>query len=107
MRIKKGWVFDTRDGRGITYREFAVLCAIYSAIGDKELAIVTRERGRYRALGYRTTAIMQAELPNRADKAQPLTERRFVMPLQPLPQQVLCPLHRSSPHHVLLDSPGQ
>src|SRR2546429_5550026 len=30
VRIKKQWVFDTRDGHGLTYREFCVLCAIYS-----------------------------------------------------------------------------
>ncbi len=77
VRMKKNWLFDTRDGHGITYREFSVLCAIYSAIGDKELAIVTRERIRRCALGYRTKAIMDAELPRRADKAQPLTERQL------------------------------
>jgi hypothetical protein len=77
VRLKKSWLFDTRDGHGITYREFSVLCAIYSAIGDKELAIVTRERIRRCALGYRTAAIMQAELSRRPDKAQPLTERQL------------------------------
>lgn len=75
VRIKKDWLFKARDGHGLTYREFSVLCAIYSAIGDKKLAIVTRERIRHCALGYRSAAIMQAELPRRADGAQPLTER--------------------------------
>jgi hypothetical protein len=77
VRIKSSWLFKARDGHGLTYREFSVLCAIYSAIGDKELAIVTRQRIRHCALGYRTAAIMQAELPGRADKAQPLTERQL------------------------------
>jgi hypothetical protein len=77
VRIKRAWLFDTRDGHGITYREFSVLCAIYSAIGDKELAIITQERIRRCALGYRTAAIMQAKLANRTDKAQPLTERQL------------------------------
>jgi hypothetical protein len=77
VRIKKAWLFDARDGHGITYREFSVLCAIYSAIGDKELAIITRERIRRCALGYRTAAILQTELPGRVDKAQPLTERQL------------------------------
>ncbi len=77
VRIKKGWLFDARDGHGITYREFSVLCAIYSAIGDKELAIVTRDRIRRCALGYRTAAILDSELPRRADKALPLTERQL------------------------------
>jgi hypothetical protein len=77
VRIKQRWLFDARDGHGLTYREFSVLCAIYSAIGDKDLAIVTRERIRRCALGYRTAAIMLAELPCRADKTQPLTERQL------------------------------
>src|ERR1039458_2807207 len=29
VRIKKDWLFDARDGHGISYREFSVLCAIY------------------------------------------------------------------------------
>ena len=77
VRIKKDWLFATRDGKGISYREFSVLCAIYSVIGQKDLAIVTRENIRRRALGYRTAAIMKAELRTRADKGQPLTERQL------------------------------
>jgi hypothetical protein len=77
VRIKRRWVFDTRDGHGISYREFAVLCAIYSAIGDKELAIVTQNRIRRCALGFRTAAIMEAELANRTDGAMPLTARQL------------------------------
>jgi hypothetical protein len=77
VRIKKWWVFKTRDNKGISYREFAVLCGIYSVIGDKEMAVVTRDRIRRCALGYRSAAIMQAELATRADKAQQLTERQL------------------------------
>jgi hypothetical protein len=77
VRVKSKWLFDARENHGLTYREFSVLCAIYSAIGDKELAIVTRERIRHCALGYRTAAIMRAELPRRVDAAQPLTERQL------------------------------
>jgi len=77
VRIKADWAFAARNSRGLTYREFSVLCAIYSAIGNKKLARITRERIRRGALGYRNAAIMRAELPNRADKAQLLTERRL------------------------------
>jgi hypothetical protein len=77
VRMKTSWLFKARDGHGLTYREFAVLCGIYSAIGDKQLAVVTRERIRRCAVGYRTAAIMRAELPKRADKGQPLTERQL------------------------------
>lgn len=77
VRLKKAWLFDTRDHHGLTYRELSVLCAIYSAIGDKEMAIITRERIRRCALGYRSAAIMQAELAQRTDGARPLTEREL------------------------------
>jgi hypothetical protein len=77
VRLKKDWLFDARDNRGLTYREFAVLCAIYSAIGNKDLAIITRNRIRRCALGYRSAAIMEADLPRRADGARPLSEREL------------------------------
>lgn len=77
VRIKQKWMFNARDHHGLTYREFSVLCAIYSAIGDKELAIIRRERIRHCALGYRAAAIMEAELTLRSDGARPLTERQL------------------------------
>jgi hypothetical protein len=36
---------------GMTYREFSVLCAVYSCIGDKPVAIVRREQVRLRQTG--------------------------------------------------------
>jgi len=77
VRIKTAWLFAARDHRGISYREFSVLCGIFSVIGDKKLAIITRNRIRRCALGYRTQAIMDSELPRRTDKAHPLTERQL------------------------------
>lgn len=74
VRIRKSWLFKVRDRRGITHREFAVLCAIYSAIGDKDLTIITLDRIQRCALGYRKAAIMKAELSRRLDRAKPLTE---------------------------------
>lgn len=69
--------FGRSGQRSHTYREFSVLCAIYSAIGVKELAIVARGRIRRCALGYRSAAIMASELPKRTDQAEPLTERQL------------------------------
>ena len=77
VRIKKSWLFNARDGNGLTYREFSVLCGIYSAIGSKELARVTQPRIRRCVLGYRSDAIMRVELRRRADRAKPLTERQL------------------------------
>ena len=77
VRIKMQWLFDARDHHGLDYREFAVLCAIYSSIGTKQLAMITRNTIIRRALGYRKAAIMQAELGTRSDGAKPLTERQL------------------------------
>jgi hypothetical protein len=77
VRIKKNWLFATRDYQGISYREFTVLSAIFSAIGDKQLVNVTRPRITRCALGYRTAAIMQVEMSRRRDDAVPLTERQL------------------------------
>ena len=76
VRIKQAWLFKTRDGKGITYREFSVLCAIFSALGDKKMVIVTRHRVVRCALGYRKRLILDSELSRRKDKASPLTERQ-------------------------------
>jgi len=77
VRIKKQWFFKARDHRGLTRRELAVLCAIYSCIGNKQAAQVTQPRIRRCALGYRTARIMEAEIAARADGASPLTERQL------------------------------
>jgi hypothetical protein len=77
VRIKREWLFKVRDHRGMSYRELAVLCAIYCCIGSKKVARVTQPRIRRCALGYRTAAIMQAEIARRADGAKPLTVREL------------------------------
>jgi hypothetical protein len=51
VRIRADWAFKTRDGHGMTYREFCVLSAIYSAIGNKQMALVRLDSIRRRALG--------------------------------------------------------
>lgn len=75
VRLRKDFVLEARDGKRITARELAVLGAIYSVIGDKSYPVrITRQTIRYRALGYRTVAIAQAELPCREDGAKLLSE---------------------------------
>ena len=76
VRIRTEWLFDVRDARGLTYREFSVLCAIFSVIGKKTMAKVTQLRIRRRALGYRSLEILVAEMDNRPDKARALTVRQ-------------------------------
>jgi hypothetical protein len=78
VRIVNPLVFEVRDNAGMSYREFAVLCAIYSCIGAKKYPVrITRQTIRCRMLGYRSTSIMQAEIANRTDGATPLTPRQI------------------------------
>src|SRR5437867_1627238 len=75
VRLRKDWLFDVRDRRGLTYREFAALVAIYSVIGNKpEPVLVTQAVIRQRALGYKSAAVKDAEFPLRKDGLKPLTD---------------------------------
>ena len=65
-------------GGAVPFREFAVLCAIYSCIGAKAYPVrITRDRIRCRALGYKAPAIMQAEIARRTDGATALSLRQI------------------------------
>ncbi len=75
VRLRRDFVFEARDRKGMTPRELAVLAAIYSVIGKKQRPVrITRETINLRALGYKTKEIARRELPRRSDGAQLLTE---------------------------------
>ncbi|HVY70251.1 MAG TPA: hypothetical protein VHH73_10010 [Verrucomicrobiae bacterium] len=75
VRIRADLFWDVKDKRGLTEREFCVLCAIYSVIGDKKGPVrITQATIAYRALGYKSKAAMDAELLNRTDGAVLLTD---------------------------------
>jgi hypothetical protein len=74
VRIEKGLAFEVRDRIGMSYREFAVLCAVYSAIGAKAYPVrIVRETIRCRALGYKSASMMVAEIGKRTDGGKPLS----------------------------------
>jgi hypothetical protein len=76
VRVRKDFVFDARDHK-LSYREFATYAALLSCIGSKQYPVrVTREQIQARMLGYKTSAVMRAALPERADGATPLTIRQ-------------------------------
>jgi hypothetical protein len=77
VRVKLAWLLKVRNHKGIIYREFAVLCAVFSCIGDKPFARVTQSRIRLCALGYKTAQVMEAEIARRTDGASPLTVRQL------------------------------
>ena len=78
VRIATELLTETFRDAGLTYREFSVLCAIYSCIGIKNYPVrITRSQIQCRQLGYKTQAIMKEELHMREDGATPLTLRQI------------------------------
>jgi hypothetical protein len=78
VRVAAHIMWDIINKSGISYREFSVLCAIYSCIGNKKTPVrITREHIQCRQLGYKSIAIMKKELPMRTDGAKPLTLRQI------------------------------
>jgi hypothetical protein len=76
VRIRKDWAFETRDNKGMSYPEFAVLAAIYSKIGASRKPVrITQEEIWLRAHGYKSGRVFRAEMMNHNTKAV-LTLRR-------------------------------
>ncbi|HVZ63392.1 MAG TPA: hypothetical protein VG936_02300 [Lacunisphaera sp.] len=66
--LRTSIVFDSRDNRGgddaLTEREFRVLCALYSYIGDKPFSQVALSKIQERAAGAKTRAMLVALAEN-------------------------------------------
>ena len=63
--------------RPLSYREFSVICAILSKVGNKDFESCTWQEIQRRALGYTTDKEMQAKLSTRKDKAKPLSRQQI------------------------------
>lgn len=88
IRIRKGLVFEARDNEGISYRELAVLCAVYSCIGAATHPVrITKDTIQARMLGYKSRKVMTAEFLSRQDSAQPLTHRQIGYTLDALDER--------------------
>jgi hypothetical protein len=88
VRIRKGLVFEARDEEGISYRELAILCAVYSCIGAAVHPVrITKDTIKGRMLGYKSAKVMTAEIQTRTDHAQPLTARQIGYTLDLLHQR--------------------
>ena len=78
VRVKTDLVFEARDKKGITYREFAIFCAMLSSIGSKAFPVrITREQIQYRMLGYKSKSVLASEKNSRQDGASSLTIRKI------------------------------
>ena len=90
VRIRNDLLWDCVHG-SMTYRDFSVLCAIYSVIGAKEYpVIITRDRIIAGQLGYKSPSIMTPEaLTSRTDGAKPLTVKQVRKTLDELEHRSL------------------
>jgi hypothetical protein len=76
VRIKTDLCLEVRDGRGMSFREFRVLCAIYSVIGRSAYRRITLDTVRVRASGCKTAAVMKAEAAAGRPLPEPLTPKQ-------------------------------
>jgi hypothetical protein len=64
VRIATTLLWEVHDGTGLSYRDFSVLCAINSVIGNRRSRPIriTEPRVRVRAAGYKSSAVANLEL---------------------------------------------
>jgi hypothetical protein len=63
VRIRTDWVLETRDGKGMSYQELAVLAAIYSKIGSRKGPVrISRDEIWKRAHGFKSDRVFSAEM---------------------------------------------
>lgn len=78
VRIRKDLAFEVRDKTGMSYREFAILCAVYSCIGAATGPVrIIKDTVQARMMGYKSPKVMAAEIKRRKPVAKPLTHRQI------------------------------
>lgn len=98
VRILKGLVFEARDGKGISYQDFSIVCAVKAAMGSKTHSVVTKPRIRAGMLGYNSGSWLFDEngdltgdgnglLQARQDGAQPISPKQLRRALDRLEQR--------------------
>jgi hypothetical protein len=66
VRIRTDWLFEVRDSKGMSYKELAVLAAIYSKIGASKGPVrITQDEIRKRAHGFKSDRVFTAEMSRR------------------------------------------
>jgi hypothetical protein len=69
VRIKTKYLWEVRDGAGMTYREFQFLCAVYCIIGGKEYPVlITRTRIMAAAFGHKSPKTLPRKIPITTDQ---------------------------------------
>ena len=83
VRIRTDWIFEARDGKGMSYGELAVLAAIYSKIGASQRPVqISRDEIWKRAHGFKSDRVFRQEMSGRSPFITPrqvrsLTDRLY------------------------------
>jgi hypothetical protein len=79
VRLATKFVFEAREGKGMSYQELAVLAAIYSKIGvGKRPVRITREEIWRRALGFKSKRVFSLEMHDRQASITPRQIRSII-----------------------------
>jgi hypothetical protein len=92
VRIATALLWEAHNNTGLTYREFSILCAINSVIGNKRFAPrrITEPSIRVRAAGFKSWTVANPELArDKSRKAQLLTPHQMRYTLESLHQRKL------------------
>ena len=76
VRVGTTLLFEARDGKGISYRDFATLCAVNAALGKKPFAAITQPRIRAGMLGYSSSTWLFDEEGNLTRNGESLLQER-------------------------------
>lgn len=101
VRVRHDLMWDALRG-SMPYRDFSVLCSVYSIIGAKESPVrIIRDRIIAGALGYKTAALMTpGAIAARPDHATPLTTMQVRTTLNHLEATTLFQRVQLSPRRV-------
>ena len=91
VRIATTLLWEAHNNTGVTYREFSILCAINSVIGDRSAPIRITERTiRIRAAGYKSSTVLRREVDRDKSRAvQLLTPHKVRYTLERLHERRL------------------
>ena len=77
VRIRRDVCFEVRDGGGMSFREFRILCAIYSLLGTHAYRAITFQMIGARACGCKSARVKEAEIEARRPLLEPFSIKQL------------------------------
>lgn len=77
VRIRQDVCFEVRDGGGMSFREFRILCAIYSLLGTHAYRAIPFRMIGARACGCKSERVKEAEIKARRPLLEPFSIKQL------------------------------